>query len=85
MNSDTSATDPWGRLISYHFLNGTTKDNFLANDSAHGAGVLWSDMPKIPSFANYSLPFPIIMADSRPIGSNLTTILANNATVYEVR
>ncbi|KAI5123863.1 hypothetical protein M0805_005680 [Coniferiporia weirii] len=81
---DTSITDPWGRMISYHFLNGTTKGNFFTNDSSHGAGLLWSDMPDIPAFANNSLPFPIIMTDSRPIGSNLTTILANTATVYEI-
>ncbi|THH05817.1 hypothetical protein EW145_g4517 [Phellinidium pouzarii] len=63
---------------------GLDTNNFFTNDSSHGAGILWSNMPNIPAFANHSLPFPIIMADSRPIGSNLTTILANTATVYEI-
>lgn len=72
-------------MISYHFLNGTTEDNFFTNDSSHGAGILWSNIPNQPTFQNLSVPYPIIMTDSRPVGSNLTTILANNATVYEVR
>jgi hypothetical protein len=38
-NSDTSITDPWGRMISYHFLNQTTRGNFFTNSTAHGAGL----------------------------------------------
>ena len=71
-------------MVSYHFLNGTTKDNFFTNDSAHGAGILWSNIPNVPAFAQQTIPFPIIIADSRPVGSNLTTTLSNTATVYEV-
>lgn len=71
-------------MVSYHFLNGTTKGNFFTNDSAHGAGILWSNIPNVPAFSEQAIPFPIIIADSRPVGSNLTTILSNTATVYEV-
>ncbi|TFK75253.1 phospholipase B [Pluteus cervinus] len=81
---DTSMTDPWSRMISYHFLNQTTRANFFTNDSAHGAGQLWSDIPSLPAFRQYQAPFPIIVADSRPVGSNLTTILSPEPVVYEI-
>ncbi|KAI0256379.1 phospholipase B [Lactifluus subvellereus] len=81
---DTSLTDPWSRMISYHFLNQTTRNNFFTNDSAHGAGQLWSDVPQIPSWQQHLVPFPIIQADSRPVDSNLTTLLSPSSVVYEM-
>ena len=84
VNRDTSLTDPWARMISYHFLNQTSRENFFTNDTGHGAGQLWSDIPQIPSFQAHKMPFPIIMANSRPVGSNLTTRLAPEPIVYEV-
>lgn len=84
MFSDTSLVDPWSRMISYHFLNQTTRDNFLTNDTAHGAGQLWSNIPKLPTYQSYQAPFPMVVADARPVGSNLTTALGLDATVYEV-
>ncbi|RXW14305.1 hypothetical protein EST38_g11554 [Candolleomyces aberdarensis] len=81
---DTSMVDPWSRMISYHFLNQTTRDNFLTNDTAHGAGQLWSDIPKLPTYQSYQAPFPMVVADARPVGSNLTTALGLDATVYEI-
>lgn len=77
-------TDPWSRMISYHFLNQTNRKNFFTNDTAHGAGQLWSDVPLIPVYQQHQAPFPIIVADSRPVGSNLTTLLSLDPTVYEV-
>ncbi|KAH9011013.1 phospholipase B [Lactarius pseudohatsudake] len=81
---DTSLTDPWARMISYHFLNQTDRNNFFTNDSAHGAGQLWSQVPLIPSWQQHLVPFPIIQTDSRPAGSNLTTSLPPTAVVYEI-
>ncbi|KAN0111415.1 phospholipase B [Russula decolorans] len=81
---DTSITDFWSRMISYHFLNQTSRANFFTNDSAHGAGQLLSDVPSIPKWQQYLVPFPIIQADSRPVGSNLTTTLDPSSTVYEM-
>lgn len=78
-------TDPWARMISYHFLNQTTRGNFFTNDTAHGAGQLWSQIPLIPAFQQYQTPFPIVVSDSRPVGSNLTTALSLDPVVYEVR
>ena len=80
----TSITDPWARMISYHFLNGTSRDNFFQNSSAHGAGQLWSRIPEIPSWQQHLTPFPLVVANSRPVGSNLTTVLTPEPIVYEV-
>lgn len=71
-------------MISYHFLNQTHRGNFFTNESAHGAGQLWSDVPLIPSWQQHLVPFPIIQADSRPVGSNSTASLDPASTVYEV-
>lgn len=81
---DTSLTDPWSRMISYHFLNQTSRKNFFSNDTAHGAGQLFSQIPQIPAFQQQLTPFPILVADSRPVGSNSTTVLSPSAIVYEV-
>ncbi|KII92542.1 hypothetical protein PLICRDRAFT_172619 [Plicaturopsis crispa FD-325 SS-3] len=81
---DTSLTDPWARMISYHFLNQTAPSNFFTNDTAHGAGQLWSHIPLQPSFQRFSTPFPIVVADSRPVGSNMTTVLPPGPVVYEI-
>ncbi|KAG6816975.1 hypothetical protein H0H87_001290 [Tephrocybe sp. NHM501043] len=81
---DTSLTDPWSRMISYHFLNQTNRKNFFTNDSAHGAGQLWSNIPRIPAYQQRQTPFPIVVSDSRPVGSNLTTALDLESIVYEI-
>ncbi|KAF8650407.1 hypothetical protein AX16_005214 [Volvariella volvacea WC 439] len=81
---DTSLTDPWSRMISYHFLNQTSRDNFFTNDTAHGAGQLWSEIPLIPTYQQHQVPFPIVVANSRPVGSNITTILPLDSIVYEI-
>ncbi|KAJ7462207.1 phospholipase B [Mycena galericulata] len=81
---DTSITDPWARAISYHFLNQTSRQNFFTNSTAHGAGQLWSDIPQIPAFQQKLTPFPLLVTDSRPAGSNLTTALPPGPIVYEI-
>ncbi|KAK0463558.1 phospholipase B [Desarmillaria tabescens] len=80
---DTSLTDPWSRALSYHFLNQTNRENFFTNDSAHGAGQLWSDIPTSQVYQQQSVPFPIILANSRPNGSNYTGVLPPEAAVFE--
>ncbi|KAK1221741.1 hypothetical protein PQX77_015440 [Marasmius sp. AFHP31] len=83
-NIDTSLTDVWARMISYHFLNQTTLQNFFTNDSAHGAGQLWSNLPAIPAFQEHRVPFPMIVSDSRPFKSNSTSVLTLDPVVYEI-
>ncbi|KAG8213909.1 phospholipase B [Butyriboletus roseoflavus] len=80
---DTSITDLWGRAVSYHFLNQTTRSNFYTNNTGHGAGQLWSQIPLLPSYTNQSMPFPIITADSLPSGSNSTSVASLDSIVYE--
>lgn len=71
-------------MLGYHFLSGTTRDNFFTNNSAHGAGVLWSDIAKIPTFSNYQMPLPLVVADSRPAKSGYNgTNSQLNWVVYE--
>src|SRR5882724_11418882 len=82
-NSDTSIIDPWSRLLSYHFLNGTSPQNFFTNDSSHGAGLLWSQAILTPSYQQAMSPFPVIVINSLPIGSNLSNPSLSQ-TVYEV-
>ncbi|KAE9401546.1 phospholipase B [Gymnopus androsaceus JB14] len=81
---DTSITDPWARMISYHFLNQTSRSNFFTNDSAHGAGQLWHNIPTIPAWQQHLTPFPILVTDSRPQSLNATTSLTLDPTVYEI-
>ncbi|KAA1474012.1 phospholipase B [Dentipellis sp. KUC8613] len=81
---DTSLTDTWARMIAYHFLNGTTRDNFFTNDTGHGAGQLWSRIITQPTWQQHIPPFPIVTIDSRPVNSNATTTLDLKPIVYEV-
>jgi lysophospholipase len=84
LHSETSVTDPWSRMISYHFLNETTPSNFFTNDSAHGAGQLWSGVPSLPTYKQALAPFPLIVFDSIPAGSNVTYPIPLQPVVYEV-
>ncbi|KZP28406.1 phospholipase B [Athelia psychrophila] len=79
----TSLTDPWARAISYHFLNGTTASNFFDNTSLHGAGQRWSDALLASSYRNFIAPFPIAVATSIPVGSDISVPLLSQ-TVYEM-
>jgi lysophospholipase len=71
-------------MISYHFLNQTSRANFFTNDTAHGAGQLWSKVPELPAYKSLQVPFPMIVANARPSNSNETGILDLKATVYEI-
>jgi len=42
-----TAIDVWGRLLSYHFLNGTIPSDYFSNASTHGAGVLFSQIADV--------------------------------------
>lgn len=44
VNGASTLGDFWARALSYHFLNGTTPENFFSNSSSHGAGILFSDI-----------------------------------------
>ncbi|KAL5479087.1 hypothetical protein ACEPAI_2375 [Sanghuangporus weigelae] len=58
-------TDVWARLLARHFCNGTHASAFFDDtQSTHGAGILLSGIPNLPSFKNHQIPFPIITADS---------------------
>ncbi|KAL0946696.1 hypothetical protein HGRIS_012883 [Hohenbuehelia grisea] len=81
---DTSLTDPWARVISYHFLNQTTRENFFTNESSHGAGQLWSQARHTSSYQKHNVPFPIIVANSRPSDWDDPGQIPLTAPVYEI-
>ncbi|KIY70403.1 hypothetical protein CYLTODRAFT_451708 [Cylindrobasidium torrendii FP15055 ss-10] len=81
----TSLTDTWARALSYHMLNGTTRENFFYSDAdvVHGAGQLWSGIANIPAYRDNDTPFPIIVVDSRPAKMKLGGDTELEFPVYE--
>jgi lysophospholipase len=65
-----SFTDIWGRGLSHQFIN-------LTNG---GPALTFDDIRNYPAFLNYSMPFPIHVADSRAPG---TTVISANSTIFE--
>ncbi|MBW0479082.1 hypothetical protein O181_018797 [Austropuccinia psidii MF-1] len=52
--------DIYARVLSYHFVNGTTRANFFDPRSAHGLEETLSSLANVPTIKDYSQPFPII-------------------------
>ncbi|KDQ57439.1 hypothetical protein JAAARDRAFT_58053 [Jaapia argillacea MUCL 33604] len=82
-------TDIWARALSRHFVNGTTPDNFASNATAHGAGVLFSQIAGLSSFTSYQMPFPIIVTDSVANSENKSDIINGDVVpqgnpIYEI-
>lgn len=71
-------------MLSYHFLKSTDRSNFFTNKSAHGAGQLLSALPSSALWAAHRVPFPIVWANSRPAGSNVSGAVPLEAPVYEM-
>ncbi|KAG2073383.1 lysophospholipase [Suillus decipiens] len=70
--------DVWARTIARHFANGTDSSNFYNESYTHGAGILWSAVANTTSFASYSIPFPIVVADLQAPGQNSSEIIAGD-------
>ncbi|KAF9782507.1 phospholipase B [Thelephora terrestris] len=81
---DTSITDVWSRMLSYHFFNQTTRANFFTDDTSHGAGQLWSNLPRSSMFQGFNVPVPLIVFDSRPSGTKTNGYTPLDVPVYEV-
>ena len=71
-------------MLSYHFLNQTSRGNFFTDDSSHGAGQHWSNIPRNLMFEEYNVPLPLIVFDSRPSGTKSDGYTPHNIPVYEV-
>ncbi|EPQ55428.1 FabD/lysophospholipase-like protein [Gloeophyllum trabeum ATCC 11539] len=85
-----SIVDLLSRSMGRHFLNGTTGANFFDNSTVHGAGVLFSDLTNVPTFASREQPFPIVVADGwskYPYGPDGPEALGSNTppsnVIYE--
>ncbi|KAA1069190.1 Lysophospholipase 1 [Puccinia graminis f. sp. tritici] len=80
-----SLTDLWGRALGYHFLPGTTSDNFYTNSptTAHGAGDLISGLRNMKTFQEFRAPLPILVSDHKPLNkseSNTSSVPASGST-----
>lgn len=66
---NVSLTDLWGRALAYHFLPGTTSENFYSDSppTAHGAGLLMSGLRQTKSVRDFQNPLPIIVSDQKPL------------------
>ncbi|CAH7689799.1 lysophospholipase [Phakopsora pachyrhizi] len=93
---NVSITDVWGRAISHHFLPGTTSANFYTDspETAHGAGILFSNLRNLNGMKNFQAPLPIIVSNNFIRGSTTTsdrssvpisgrTYIPLSTTVYE--
>ncbi|KAI0313887.1 phospholipase B [Amylostereum chailletii] len=82
---EVSITDLWARMLSYHFLNGTSRSNFYDDDVAHGAGQFWSRISATAAYQQHAAPFPIIVTDSiQTNASDFTAVPSLQSVVYEV-
>ncbi|OBZ71262.1 Lysophospholipase 3 [Grifola frondosa] len=70
-----TTADVLGRTFSRHFVNGTNALNFLNNKLTHGAGITFSSIVNISSFANHMQPFPILMTDTSSTCANDSVML----------
>ncbi|TDL15101.1 lysophospholipase [Rickenella mellea] len=70
-----TVNDVWARALARHFINGTSGVDFFSNTSAHGAGILFSQLTGVPSLANHQAPLPIVVADSKSSRQNDSAIL----------
>ncbi|KAI5961475.1 hypothetical protein KGF57_001712 [Candida theae] len=69
---NTSVTDIWGRALSHQLLD----------DSSGGANLTWSSVRNLTSFEDYSMPFPILVADGKTIQAEV--INPNTTFVVEI-
>ncbi|GJJ14333.1 hypothetical protein Clacol_008597 [Clathrus columnatus] len=76
----TTIADFWGLFISHHFLPGSSAKNFF-DESAHGAGTLWSGISSSDGFKAASYPFPIAVSCSVSSGESFVTL---DDVVYEM-
>lgn len=67
---DTSATDYWGRGLSYQLINATDG----------GPGYTWSSIALTDDFGSGNIPLPLLVVDERAPDE---TLVGGNATVYE--
>lgn len=72
------------RMLSYHFLSGTSESNFF-DPSSHGAGQLWSQIADATFFKNKQAPFPLVVVDTEGTYDNTTGTTSLTLPVYEVR
>ncbi|KAM0788024.1 hypothetical protein ACM66B_006223 [Microbotryomycetes sp. NB124-2] len=66
---NVTLVDVFARGLSYHFLPGTSPNNFFSNESDHGSSITWSSAATLSTWQNHSLPFPIIAIQSYSVNA----------------
>ncbi|CCM05118.1 uncharacterized protein FIBRA_07326 [Fibroporia radiculosa] len=75
MGFPVTVVDVWSRMLSRHFVNGTNAEDFFNPNITHGAGVTFSSISTVDSFAHYMQPFPIVVIDSLSPNGNMSAVL----------
>ncbi|CCM05468.1 uncharacterized protein FIBRA_07689 [Fibroporia radiculosa] len=76
-----SYNDVTARDNGRHFVNGTTAANFFDTTLVHGAGYTWSGVANVSTFANYSQPFPILVATLLSPNGNFSTVIPDSSFI----
>ncbi|KIJ28678.1 hypothetical protein M422DRAFT_784491 [Sphaerobolus stellatus SS14] len=79
-----SLTDLWSSMLAYHFINGTTSDNFYTNDTSHGSSFLWSSLRNTSAFQNQKMAFPIMTLHTQTPTNGNELQAWSQRMVYEV-
>lgn len=65
---DVSLGDVYARILAYHFVNGTTRENFFDSDADHGKDETMSSLASVKTIQSYNQPFPIITSVPQSAG-----------------
>ncbi|KAI0759250.1 lysophospholipase [Trametes elegans] len=68
-------SDVWGRSLARHYVNETTAGDVFEHRLKHGAGITLHSLAHLPSFRDFTQPFPIVIANSITPGPNTSVIL----------
>ncbi|KDE05419.1 hypothetical protein MVLG_04214 [Microbotryum lychnidis-dioicae p1A1 Lamole] len=84
-----SLVDIWGRALSLHFFNGTTRNSFFNTTALNDQGLLFQSIKLTTNFQNGAMPYPIVVATSRVSEEQQTsgkssTVISLSNTQFEL-
>ncbi|SCZ90572.1 BZ3500_MvSof-1268-A1-R1_Chr1-3g02074 [Microbotryum saponariae] len=84
-----SLVDIWGRALSLHFFNGTTRNSFFNTSALNDQGLLFQSIKLTTNFQNGAMPYPIVVATSRVSEEQQTsgkssTVISLSNTQFEL-
>ncbi|CAH7687776.1 lysophospholipase [Phakopsora pachyrhizi] len=79
---DITISDTYGRMLAYHFSNGTTEENFFRKHFAHGMGETLSGLiHNVPTIQTASQPFPIVTSLAQSPRQDYSKLLSPAAAI----